>query len=94
MSSKDSRHQRYSRINFKKRNNKRELNIRLGNCTQRIEQTFKAIFGESDSLNDRKWLLTAAEKSEIIKENKKVPKALRKARNFFLETPIPPIPVP
>ena len=94
MSSKDCRHQRYSRINFKKRDNKRELNCRLAHCTQRIEQTFKSIFGDSDSLNDRKWLLNTAEKLEMINENKKVPKNLRKARNFFKETPTTPIPPP
>ena len=91
MESKDCRHQRFKRTSFKKRDNKRELNSRLGHCSQRIEQAFKALFG--DKYNDQAWLNTT-EKFEMIKTEKNIPKAVRKARNFFKETPVQTITVP
>jgi hypothetical protein len=81
---KDCRNPRFIRVNFKKRDNQRELNCRLQHSLKRIDQSFFALFG--NKYDDQKYLNTV-EKLLLIKKEKEIPKKIRK---FFRENPIIP----
>lgn len=72
---KDNRNQRFTRVNFKKRDNKRENRIFENTCIVRIDQSFLAIFGDKYA-NEKH--LNKVDKLRLIKEYKNMPKRMRK----------------
>ena len=79
---KDKRNQRFKRVNFKKRDNKRESYHTNIKSIARLDQSLKSIYG--DKCEDLSQL-NKAEKINLIKLHREVPKALKK---FDRENPI------
>lgn len=78
---KDNRNRRFKRVNFKKRDNKREQAHIYAVFLERLQQSFSSRFGNKYEGE----VLCVKEQQNLIQKDKKVPK---KIKTFYKEYPL------